>query len=141
MGCARHHRLFWVIDVTERIGAGLLVHLPSKLLAIVAFTSSATGPDAPRQQFPDHRNRNFKAFEEHIQTHVSSCFVAEQYLYNFSGLGVRVVWKLFIDWTEQRTRRLLRPSAERRRADQAGTKRQETGPLRALVLFAIFRAT
>ena len=26
---------------------------------------------------------------------VSSCFITEQYLYNYSGLGVRVVWKLF----------------------------------------------
>ena len=32
--------------------------------------------------------------EQRIQKHVSSCFVTEQYLCNFSGLGVRVVWKL-----------------------------------------------
>ena len=48
------------------------------------------------EQVPDHRRQNFKAFEEHVEQHVSSCFVTESYLYNFSGLGVRVVWKLFI---------------------------------------------
>ena len=55
------------------------------------------GYDPPlgvREQLPNHRHRNLKAFEEHIQKHVSSCFVTELYLYNFSGLGVRVAWKL-----------------------------------------------
>ena len=48
------------------------------------------------EQLPSHRHRNLKAFEEHIQTHISSCFITEWYLYNFSGLVARVVWKLFI---------------------------------------------
>ena len=39
------------------------------------------------EQSPNHRHRNLKAFEERIQTRVSSCFVAEQCLYNFLGLG------------------------------------------------------
>ena len=48
------------------------------------------------ERFPDHRHRNLKAFREHIQKMTSSCFITERYLYNFSWLGVRVVWNLFI---------------------------------------------
>ena len=32
------------------------------------------------EQFPEHRHRNLKAFREHIQKHVSDCFVTERYL-------------------------------------------------------------
>ena len=32
------------------------------------------------EQSPNHRHRNLKAFEEHIQKHDSYCFVAEQYV-------------------------------------------------------------
>ena len=43
------------------------------------------------------RHRSLKAFEEHIQTAVSQRFATEQHLiYNFSGLGVGAVWKLFV---------------------------------------------
>ena len=32
------------------------------------------------EQFPDRRHRNLKAFREHIQKHVSYCFLTERYL-------------------------------------------------------------
>ena len=41
---------------------------------------------------PNHRHRNSKALEDHIQKHVSDCFVTEQHLQNFSGLGGHVPW-------------------------------------------------
>ena len=43
---------------------------------------------AGNEQSPNHRHRNLKAFEEHIQTHVSVCFVTEQYSYE-ELVGVR----------------------------------------------------
>ena len=46
-------------------------------------------------QSPNHRHRNSKAFEEHIQTSVSSGFVTEHCLYNSLRSGVMAVWKLF----------------------------------------------
>ena len=46
------------------------------------------------ERFPDHRHRNLKAFRERIQNRVSYWFVTEYYLYDSSGLGVRVVRKL-----------------------------------------------
>ena len=51
------------------------------------------------EQLSDHRHQHLKAFEEHIQKHVSACFLTEQHLYNLLGLGVRAVWKLFIKVT------------------------------------------
>ena len=38
------------------------------------------------EQLPNHRHRNLKAFEEHIQKHVSSCFVTESYLYEIMNI-------------------------------------------------------
>ena len=39
------------------------------------------------ERFADRRQRNLTAFEEHIQTHGSSCFFAEQPFYTYSRLG------------------------------------------------------
>ena len=47
------------------------------------------------ERFPHHWHLNLKAFREHIRNQVSDCFVTEEYVYNISGLGVRVVWTLF----------------------------------------------
>ena len=71
---------------------------------VAAFSSSAwrertacsTIQGRLYEQLPNHRHRNLKAFEEHIQKHIYYLFVTESYLYYFSGSGVRVVWKLFI---------------------------------------------
>ena len=47
------------------------------------------------EQLPNHRHQNLKASRGHSQKHGSSCFSTERYLYNFSGLEVRVISKLF----------------------------------------------
>ena len=74
------HDYFWGVDFW------CAVFWPWPWVEPVPFTS---------EQFPNHRHRNLKACEEHVQTHVFSRFITESCLYNFSGLGVRVVWKLF----------------------------------------------
>ena len=59
-------------------------------------------------------DRNLKASEEHIQKHVSSCFIVERYVHNCSGLGSRAVWKLFIERLGRVRRRRWRPRPHRR---------------------------
>ena len=60
------------------------------------YLAAASYRLASSERFPDHRHRNFKAFREHIKHQDPACSITEQYLYNLSWLGVRVVWKLFI---------------------------------------------
>ena len=90
----------WELTV-DAVGREALddVHLDSPAAAAFWFSLTDGSID---ERLPDHWHRNLKAFEEHIQRHVFFCFITEQFVYNLSGLGVRVVWKLF-NWRRQRS--------------------------------------
>ena len=82
------------------------MQMQRRVMPTLASTASSSCPCY--EQLPNRRHQNLKAFEEHIQQYGSVCFVTEQYLYNLSGYGVRVVWKLFmlnlfaVKWAQRR---------------------------------------
>ena len=69
---AQGHTLAWKPDTGDR-----------ELCPSVAVTPRPAARF--REQLPNHRHRNLKAFAEHMQIHVSSCFFTELYLYSFLG--------------------------------------------------------
>ena len=77
--------VLWQLGEGGRAAAGAVAGAGAMAGAAAAAAEEAEAEVSDRNlsssdRFPDPRHRNLKAFREHVQKHVSSCFVTEQYL-------------------------------------------------------------